>query len=468
MLLKIINMVIIARLLTPAEVGMFVIALSLVTMLQALREMGLTNYLIREPVLQDSSIRTIFGMSIVLCSVIALILFALRHPLEGWFGAPGLADVLVPIVLVILIFPIEQPAMALIRRDMRFEALHHITLASKFVSVLTSIGLAFMGFSTMALVWGLVVEAVLRTVFLAYAERRPLSMGPSLESWRLLLGFGSWMTGASIAAQASSEGTKLLVGGLLGPAATGLYDRAVRVPGMIGNAIIMPVSRVVLSSFSEDVRQRRPLGGKVAHLIGVTIGLTWPVYALLGVLAHELILLMLGPQWTQAAVILPWLLASQMIISGMLQPDQILVPYGKVRLLFVTRMIQLVLSLGLGLVALYWSLEAFAVSRLINAVLNVVITWVVIAPHLDLRAADLGRLYMRTLLLCAVSLSPVALWKYADLGDGSIPVLLACLVAAGLLGLITLHLLRHPLMAELTRAGKMISGKIRKRPVAPT
>lgn len=452
MVLQITNMVVIARLLTPEEIGVFIIALSIVTILQALREMGLTNYLIHTRRVEDSTIRAIFGMSITLCAVLGAGLWLLRHPLETWMGTPGLAAVLAPVVLVILIFPVEQPAMALIRREMRFEALHHITIASKLIAVSTSIGLALAGFSTMALVWGMLAEAVVRMVLLAWAEPRHLRLGPSLRGWGPLLSFGAWTTGASIAGQATPESSKLLVGAILGAGPTALFDRAIRIPAMIRMALFMPLGRVLLSSFSEDLRQGRDIGAKAERLTTVMSGIVWPSFAVLAVLSEEVVLLMLGPQWTASAQILPWLLLAQSVLALLPQPDQILVPFGRVRRLFALRLFQLAVSLATSVIALQWGLEVFAMTRTIESSVLIIVAWLAISPYIGVGIGRLMRSHLRSLMVAAVTVLPVAAWKYAGLGDGSYAVLIGLMILATLLGLAAMIVLRHPLGEEMLRA----------------
>lgn len=452
MVLQTTNMVVIARLLTPEEIGVFIIALSIVTILQALREMGLTNYLIHVREVTDTTIRATFGMSIALCMVLGLALWLTRHQLEAWIGTPGLAQVLAPVVLVILIFPVEQPAMALIRREMRFEALHHITIASKLIAVGTSIGLALMGFSTMALVYGMLAEAVVRMVLLAWAEPRHLRLGPSLRGWKPLLSFGAWTSGASLAGQATVESSKLMVGAILGAGPTALFDRAIRIPAMIRMALFMPLGRVLLSSFSEDLRQGRDIGPKAERLTTVMSGIVWPVFAVLAVLSEEVVLLMLGPQWTQSAVILPWLLLAQSVLALLPQPDQILVPFGHVRRLFSLRIFQLMMSLATSYVALQWGLEVFAMTRTFESSVLIIVAWFAISPYIGVGLRRLVVGHLKSAVVAAVTVLPVAAWKFAGIGDGSIAVLVGLMVLATSLGLLVMIALRHPLGEEVQRA----------------
>lgn len=454
--LQLVNMIVIARLLTPDEIGVFVIALAIVTIIQALREMGLSSYLIRAPHLKDEIIRATFGMSIALCAALGLGLFALRHQLESWIGTPGLATALLPIVAVILIFPIEQPAMAIIRREMRFDVLARASITAKFWGVVTSIGLAMTGMGTMALVWGLLVDAVLRVILMARLESRHLKLGPSITGWRPLIGFGAWTSGASLAGQATQEGNKLLLGGFLGAGPTAYFDRAVRIPGMVRMGLFMPLGRVLMSSFSEDLRQGRDIGPKVERLTSVTTGMVWPCFIVLAILSEEIIRIVLGPQWGLSARIMPWLLLAQGMLSLLPQPEQILVPYGKVRRLFALRMFQMTQSLSISYIFLVYvsvpgvnPVEVFAWGRPVNTLLFTFFIWLALRHGMNVPIMNILRGHLKSAAMALATAAPVAAWKFGGLGDGSIAVLILLLGLAAILGFGTGFLLRHPLVLEL-------------------
>lgn len=451
MFLQLIQMMLIARLLTPAEIGVFVLAFSVVIIVQGLREMGLGNYLIRDPELHDDTIRSVFGLSIAMCIFMALVLALGRHHFAGWVGAPEVAQVLLPIAFVIAIFPIEQSATALMRRDMRFEALARIALTAKLASTLTAIGLALAGMSTMALVWAVVVDALVRNVMLSLSEARHLTLGPSWHGWRPLIGFGGWSTGASLAGQAAVQGNKLLVGGMLGAGATAAFDRAARIPGIVRQGLFGPLARVMLPAFAEDLREGRPIGGKVSRLTAITTGMVWPTFAILAVLSDEVVRLILGPQWGQSAVILPWLLLAQSMLSLLPQPDQILVPFGFMRRLFIVRMMQMTQSLTIAYVSLHWSLEAFAISRSLNAFLMVIVVWIAIQAYMGVSTMTLLRGHFKSALVTLAAVLPVAAWKFAGLGNGSYLVLVGLVVVSASFTLTSMMFLKHPLADEIRR-----------------
>jgi O-antigen/teichoic acid export membrane protein len=456
-ILQLVQMMLIARLLTPAEIGVFVLAFSVVIIVQGLREMGLGNYLIRDPDLSDDTIRSVFGLSIAMCIFMASGLALGRHAFAGWVGSPEVAQILAPIVVVVAIFPIEQSATALLRRDMRFDVLARISVTAKFISTITAIGLALWGMSTMALVWAVVVDAFARAIMLGFAEPRHLKLGPSWRRWRPLIGFGGWSTGASLSGQILVEGNKLLVGGMLGTGATALYDRAVRIPSMVRQGLFAPLGQVMLSSFAQDLREGRPIGGKVARLTAITTGMVWPIFAVIGVLSDEVVHLMLGAQWGETAAILPFLLLGQSMISLLPQPDQILVPFGYMRRLFIMRFLLMIQALGFAYIFLHWGLMAFAMSRPFSEIVAIVIIWIAIAPYMGVSTMTLLRGHLKSALVTLITVIPVAAWKFADLGAGSYLALAGLLIVSATFSLTGFMALKHPLADELRRAYAWLS-----------
>jgi len=400
-----------------------------------------------------------FLTGVSLCLVLVGLLITSRHLIAGWMDAPEIATILLLISLAVLIFPVEQTASALLRREMRFDVIARVSLIARATGIATSIVLALLGLSTMALVWGLLVEVALRVSLLVRAEARHLRLGPSVRGWRPLMGFGAWITGASLAGQVTVEGNKLLVGAILGPGPVAIFDRTVRIPGMVRKGLFGPLAQVMLPSISKDLREGRAIGPKITRLTTITTGIVWPTFAIMAMLSHEIILLILGPQWALAAVILPWLLLAQSILSLLPQPEQILVPHGHVRRLMVLRVGQMIVSMSIAIVSLQWGLVAFAMARAVNTSFFLAMSWIAISPYIDVSLARLARGHAKSALLLLATAAPVALWKLAGLGDGSYLVLAALLVLSAGTGLGACFALRHPLAEELQRTAQWLRNR---------
>ena len=64
---------VLARLLTPAEIGVYSVGAAVVALAHVLRDFGVGNYLIQEKELTQDRIRTAFGVALVIAWVMAAV-----------------------------------------------------------------------------------------------------------------------------------------------------------------------------------------------------------------------------------------------------------------------------------------------------------------------------------------------------------------------------------------------------------
>lgn len=451
-----VNMVVTARLLTPEEVGIFVVALSANMVLQSMREMGVTHYLIREPEITNAKISTTFMISIAFAGILGLAMFLLRHTIAGIFDSPEVAQVLVIVAITIWIFPLEHPAQALMRREMRFKALHHISISSKLISVVLTIILAMNGFSYMSLAYGMLTEAACRALMIASVENRHLRTRPTTKHWRTILKFGGWTTGASLANTLATEGEKFLAGALLNLAAAGIYDRSSRLPQLLRQALVTSLGRVFISAFAVDVRAGRSIGSKVEALCASTCGVLWPLFFIMSLLAEPLVALLFGPNWGQVATLLPWILAGQAVLALLPQPDQVLVPHGAVRRLFVLRLMQVIVTLSIVTLTAPLGLETFAKATLVGAMIVVSMNWLALRKWIDVSLTRMAQLHLKSAMTSVFTVLPVSV---AVLLEGPSYMIITALVLTPVFWLAGLYLTKHILSSEIENARRALRAR---------
>lgn len=287
--LQFITSIIIARLLTPQEVGVFALALAAYILIAALKDFGIGSYLIREEELTDHKIRTAFGLSIAIFWMFGLVVLSIRHTFADFYGVPGIAQVLALISVSFFLMPFDQPANALLRREMKFDTLHHIEFAATVIGSAVSIVLALYGLSYMALGWGYVAAAVSRPVLFLFACPSYVIMKPSLRHWREVLSFGGWLAAGTLFGTAGDQGAKMIISGLLDPAALALFQRASQIPKTMRRFSLAPVGIVLLPAFSKALRENKPISTKLENLIGTTTIILWPAFFVFSFLSEPLI-----------------------------------------------------------------------------------------------------------------------------------------------------------------------------------
>jgi O-antigen/teichoic acid export membrane protein len=84
MVMEFVSVMVVSRILTPAELGVFSLAMGSIAIGQMLRDFGLSLYIVQEKELTDEKIQSCFTISVILCWSIAL-LYYLSAPMLGRF-----------------------------------------------------------------------------------------------------------------------------------------------------------------------------------------------------------------------------------------------------------------------------------------------------------------------------------------------------------------------------------------------
>lgn len=458
-LLQFVASVAIARLLSPAEVGIFAIAMATQVVITSLGNFGVGSYLIREERLTDDKIRTAFGAWLIISFSLGALVFLTREFMAASYGAAGVSQALAVTALTFFIAPFGAPASALLSREMRFDVLHHIGLAGTAAGAATAITLAALGFSYMALAWSLVVGAATRSLLLLTVKRDHLRLLPSLRRWRDVLSFGGWLTGATLAGTASTEFTKFILAGMLGPSVLALYERAVQIPFMLRQALFTPLGRVLFPLLSDHARKGIDIGPAVLRVVEASTALVWPAFLAISLLSEPLVVAIFGDQWLAAGTILPYVLLAHAILVVLPQPDQILVPYGRVRRLFALRTATMIVNLSGAFIGALHGLTTYAMLLPLISTAFVIMAYFAMRQHLSILSIKIFAAYSKALLVAAVTALP-ALGVRLQYDSVEVPITALTIAAAlgAALWLATIRLLNHSLNDEICRLTSTLRG----------
>jgi O-antigen/teichoic acid export membrane protein len=372
------NMVL-ARLLTPEEIGLYAVALAVIGLMHMVREFGIGAYLIQEPDLQPRHVHTAFGVSLLLGSALFLALFA-AGPAAGRFYADGRVGEALRIVAInFLVLPFCSISTSLLRRKMRFDSLAIAALSGGVAGAAVTLSLAWAGYGPNSLAVGSVVSNVAIGIAAWWALRDPAVFRPALSEWRAVLSFGGQSALTNVVASASNNINDLALAKVLGFAPVAMISRAQGLPAMFQRELMRSVQVVAFPAFAKVHREGGSVELRWTAAVGALTVLGWPFFGFAALMALELMRLMFGTQWDEAARLVPLFCAAGavMALSGLIQ--QLLVAMGRIDL--NTRFelsFQPLRALAIVLVAVYTrSLEACAWVFLVSAVLYTPILYAV-------------------------------------------------------------------------------------------
>ena len=144
---------VIARILSPAEIGIYSIAVVLVGVAHVFRDFGVSTYLQREAELTDAKVRSAIGVAYAVALTIAGILLLASGWTARYFGYAEIKPVMQILALTFVFIPFSSVALALLLRDYDARKIALGTLWGTVAHTITSLALALSGFGAASLAW---------------------------------------------------------------------------------------------------------------------------------------------------------------------------------------------------------------------------------------------------------------------------------------------------------------------------
>lgn len=297
-LLQLISIVILARLIDPAEFGRFAIAVIAQEVAFLIVAGGISAALVQHRNLTRAHEET--GMWLGLASGIGLgvlVLILASVAIDPIFGAltASYMRLMAPLCVVAALSVVP---MASLRRRMAFRRLSEIEIASTLARVGGSVALAVAGMGGEALVLGVIAGSLVTGIFSWLSAPGPL---PRLhrKPARELLAYGLPFSLASVSWVGFSNVDYAIIGARLGAVQTGLYYRAytlaVEYQAKIG-VVMTQVGFPVLAR-AADPAELAHFHQKMVRMLTITI---FPLLGLLAIGAPVLVPLFFGARWDGA------------------------------------------------------------------------------------------------------------------------------------------------------------------------
>lgn len=447
-----------ARLLTPADFGIFAVGMSVAMVLDLVRDFGTCNYLVQLETLERSAVRSAFTVSciIAVCFATALALGAI--PLGRFYGEPGVGDVVLVLSVTLLLNSFSTPAIAMLRRQMAFDRLAMIGVASALGQLGAVVLLASLGLGYMAMAWAWLVAVLLRILGANIARPMPWAFRPSLTGWRDILSFGAWSTATGIVNAIHDALPQLIIGRVLGVVPVGLFGRAQMVCQLPDKLISSALGPVVLPALSQHARRGGSL--KEPYLLGLSYmaAVHVPAMVCLALLAEPVVRFLLGPQWGEVPPLVRLMAMGMVWLFPAFLTYPMLVALGRLRDVLASSLISVLPSILLIAVAAPHGIAAVAAVSIATGPLQAFVAVSFVRRHIDLAWVEVLRATapgaVATLGAAGGIVAVMSLLGFRTaLSFGEMVV---AILAAGFGWLVGLWLGGHPLIGELRSLGRRL------------
>lgn len=296
-----VTVVILARLLTPADFGLVAVATTIVSFVYLIADLGFGTYLMQVDQLTPRLASTAFWYSAASGVALAAVMVLGAPLLEAFFGIAGVAAVIAAVSPAVVCSALAAVPIALLRRSLRFRVLALQAAAAAVAAQIVAVALALSGFG----VWALVAQVVVVQVAILAAASMTARWRPARLFGRgdffTMVRFGAKVVSINIVAAGRLAGENALISNVLGAGALGqvsIAQRLVQTSQEVAGAAIAPVSTVVFAQVRDDPPRLRRGYDRALSLAYLVIG---PALTAIFVTAPVLVPFLFGDQWAQAA-----------------------------------------------------------------------------------------------------------------------------------------------------------------------
>jgi PST family polysaccharide transporter len=292
---------VLARILGPETYGLIALAGVYVTLLDIFSDVSFGAAIEQRRDLDPEHLDSVFWAFLGLGIVLTAASVAAAPLVAAFFDEPQLTPVVRWLSLGFLLQMISGVQTSLLRRDLQMRRLAGYNLSATVVGGVLGVGLALTGFG----VWSLVVQRLstrVTTVGLLWggSSWRP-GRRFSRRHLQEMSGFGLPVMGNRLLNYLNRQLDQLLVGRFLGKVALGFYFNASKLQTLATSMLVGSFAQVALPAMSRLQDDRPRFQRAYAKACRYTVLIAFPVFAGMSILAEELIVVVLGPQWQPSA-----------------------------------------------------------------------------------------------------------------------------------------------------------------------
>ncbi|MBS0293411.1 MAG: oligosaccharide flippase family protein [Proteobacteria bacterium] len=307
--------IVLSRLLTPQEIGIFSMSAVLIAVAHVFRDFGVTAFIKREKELTVDILRNALGVLLISSWSVAAAMFLSAGYWAHFFNEGRVVPVVQVLALGFVFIPFGAIPTAILSREMAVEKSAYVTAVSTGVYFITSVALALNGFGAMTMAWANLVNIIVAGAMSRWMVSRPLPWLPGFRQIRVIVHFGMGNLLTALLKAADNALPDILLGRWMTAAAVGLFSRANSTVNMVSTALLPTVNFFALPHMAKVHHAQGAVGAEYLRASSLINALMVPAFAAIAVLAHDVVSLLYGKAWLEAVPAIPWLCLSYAISS---------------------------------------------------------------------------------------------------------------------------------------------------------
>jgi O-antigen/teichoic acid export membrane protein len=355
-----------ARILGPAEFGVFALVSACAILLLRFAEFGWAQYIMSWS--GDARVpRQVLLIAMLSGAVVAALGAMVGWSLQGFGFDQNISLLVMLFSLWVLLATTSSAQKGIMIWQDKLKSSAMSEILGEVTALAVALTALLNGFGVLSLVFSrLAFQSVHLLVSFSATRMTPL---PGLRGQHLrdMLTFSGQLFTSRMIVNIRLYAATFIIGGFLGPAAVGYYRAAERLVGAVAEIVSVPTEVLAWSLFRQT---RDAHGGRLdgfqarANLFFRSLlALALPVFIWLALIGPDLISTLLGPEWLPALPVVALLALSRALMLPGVATEAILSLAGQIRRLIPFTILFLVLTISLTLIGVQFGLLAVAWSQ---------------------------------------------------------------------------------------------------------
>jgi len=459
----IIGMVVLRRLLDPADYGLVGMVLVFVYLAGELRDLRFADALIQRKDLDETHLDSTFFVHVSMGLALTLILSGSASLLAVFYSRPDLTLIAVALGLKPLLDSVSDVSHALLTKRLAISKVVIADLASVALSGGLAIALAAQGVGPWALVGLNLSASVVRSGMLIVGAGWLPSLRFSTRRVMELRKFSVHLYAARLVGTFTTNLDKLLVGRFLGHIALGHYSLAYNLMTLPIHNVSLAVGRVMFSALSEVQDDLQRFRNGYLRSVSLVSLVTFPMTAGLWAVAPEFIRALPGEKWLPAVPALRLLCVAGFIESVTWTAGWIYMAGGRTDIDFIWSLCRMAVTAAALAIGIQYGIAGVAMAYLVSTVILALPTFLIPFRLIRLGLGKLSRSLLPTAAASVAMAGAVVLCRNSLVSKVA-PNALITLAAEIVLGAVIYYaLLRAARAAVLGEAVQLLRGLYRRQ-----
>jgi len=343
-LIGLVSMIVLARLLVPADFGIVAMSSVVVGLVDVLLDLGVNVALIHNQEADRADYDTAWTLRLLQAALAGAVIFLGAPFAADYYHNEEVADVLRVMAASVFIAGLENIGIVAFQKHLEFGSDFRFFFYKRVAGFFITLIAAWLLRSYWAMVFGALAGRAIGVLlsYLMHPHRPRFCLSRFSRIWS----FSQWVLIRNIGAYLDTRTDKLLIGRRTDAATAGAYSVADEIAALPTTELLAPLGRVLFPAFVQKRYDPDAFARSVSTTIGVQAMVAIPACVGLSMVADDVVYLLLGAKWAQSAPLIRIMAITNLLVALIHAGGYALLATGKVRMLALVTWLQALFFLG--------------------------------------------------------------------------------------------------------------------------